>query len=100
MLAQAGDGIGIHIQRQRHAGASGQSLQIERAATGESIQNTCAADIGRQPVEQGFAHPVWCRAQALGVGEAKAPAAPVTTDRKSTRLNSSHVKISYAVFCL
>src|SRR5207302_7446617 len=26
------------------------------------------------------------------------PQAP--TDRKSTRLNSSHVKISYAVFCL
>src|SRR5690349_22621556 len=24
----------------------------------------------------------------------------VTTDRKSTRLNSSHVEISYAVFCL
>src|SRR5690606_41776843 len=24
----------------------------------------------------------------------------VSTDRKSTRLNSSHVKISYAVFCL
>src|SRR5436305_3497155 len=24
----------------------------------------------------------------------------VTTDRKSTRLNSSHVRISYAVFCL
>src|SRR5438067_7322940 len=24
----------------------------------------------------------------------------VTTDRKSTRLNSSHVSISYAVFCL
>src|SRR5690606_40718251 len=35
-----------------------------------------------------------------------APAAPrparglVPRDRKSTRLNSSHVKISYAVFCL
>src|SRR5690606_40985731 len=29
------------------------------------------------------------------------PAAlPVSRDRKSTRLNSSHVKISYAVFCL
>src|SRR5690606_39665285 len=26
--------------------------------------------------------------------------APTTLDRKSTRLNSSHVKISYAVFCL
>src|SRR5204862_8031923 len=25
---------------------------------------------------------------------------PVTGDRKSTRLNSSHVEISYAVFCL
>src|SRR5690606_40945325 len=25
---------------------------------------------------------------------------PVAGDRKSTRLNSSHVKISYAVFCL
>src|SRR5690606_39491247 len=25
--------------------------------------------------------------------------APVPEDRKSTRLNSSHVKISYAVFC-
>src|SRR5699024_12846379 len=28
----------------------------------------------------------------------RAPSAPV--DRKSTRLNSSHVSISYAVFCL
>src|SRR5690606_41473578 len=26
--------------------------------------------------------------------------AAITVDRKSTRLNSSHVKISYAVFCL
>src|SRR5690606_41214539 len=26
--------------------------------------------------------------------------APLRRDRKSTRLNSSHVKISYAVFCL
>src|SRR5256885_10179310 len=25
---------------------------------------------------------------------------PVSTDRKSTRLNSSHLVISYAVFCL
>src|SRR3712207_8308944 len=26
--------------------------------------------------------------------------APMVTDRKSTRLNSSHANISYAVFCL
>src|SRR5699024_12800172 len=29
-----------------------------------------------------------------------APTSPPPTDRKSTRLNSSHVSISYAVFCL
>src|SRR6202041_4126512 len=28
------------------------------------------------------------------------PAPPKCRDRKSTRLNSSHVEISYAVFCL
>src|SRR6266511_5458611 len=28
------------------------------------------------------------------------PPGPPRPDRKSTRLNSSHVKISYAVFCL
>src|SRR5690606_41866248 len=28
------------------------------------------------------------------------PASTAISDRKSTRLNSSHVKISYAVFCL
>src|SRR3712207_6853236 len=33
-------------------------------------------------------------AAALGLGEREAP------DRKSTRLNSSHANISYAVFCL
>src|SRR5690606_39501930 len=31
----------------------------------------------------------WATGRAAGIG-----------DRKSTRLNSSHVKISYAVFCL
>src|SRR5690606_41621433 len=30
----------------------------------------------------------------------RAVGVPGETDRKSTRLNSSHVKISYAVFCL
>src|SRR5436305_6245125 len=31
---------------------------------------------------------------------ARPPRPPATIDRKSTRLNSSHVRISYAVFCL
>src|SRR3712207_8513767 len=33
------------------------------------------------------------------VSSGKGPA-PATSDRKSTRLNSSHANISYAVFCL
>src|SRR5690554_7251862 len=45
--------------------------------------------------------------RSLGLGAAAAPvasSAPASArqplDRKSTRLNSSHVRISYAVFCL
>src|SRR2546426_8169802 len=37
---------------------------------------------------------------AAFVGTAKAPSATAAGDRKSTRLNSSHLVISYAVFCL
>src|SRR5207302_10410158 len=40
------------------------------------------------------------RRDLLGAGEVVAGAAYDCEDRKSTRLNSSHVKISYAVFCL
>src|SRR3712207_8878164 len=68
---------------------------------------------GQAPVEGGGGdvmprHP-WVR----GLGEGAAPAfqvvevletqdavAVVVQDRKSTRLNSSHANISYAVFCL
>src|SRR3712207_7340109 len=35
-----------------------------------------------------------------GVADALAGAGGVARDRKSTRLNSSHANISYAVFCL
>src|SRR5690606_41219642 len=42
------------------------------------------------------------RASVRGRGRPRRAARgePRPTDRKSTRLNSSHVKISYAVFCL
>src|SRR5690349_22096995 len=40
------------------------------------------------------------RPMAARPGSAPARRGPVLTDRKSTRLNSSHVEISYAVFCL
>src|SRR5690349_22188730 len=35
-----------------------------------------------------------------GRGRRRGPAGQEGQDRKSTRLNSSHVEISYAVFCL
>src|SRR5256885_5618610 len=40
------------------------------------------------------------RALALDPRDARAPRANDARDRKSTRLNSSHLVISYAVFCL
>src|SRR5438045_4927772 len=49
----------------------------------------------------------WCchtrRGPGPGPGAARAPPSrpgPCRRDRKSTRLNSSHLGISYAVFCL
>src|ERR1035441_6068086 len=39
-------------------------------------------------------------AEAIGVNAAKAGKSLEGIDRKSTRLNSSHLGISYAVFCL
>src|SRR5699024_12820713 len=46
-------------------------------------------------------HPLWCRRPAASAptSSRRTPRAP-RLDRKSTRLNSSHVSISYAVFCL
>src|SRR3989442_5476461 len=46
-----------------------------------------------QRVRQRFERPV------VGAGERETRSFPAE-DRKSTRLNSSHVRISYAVFCL
>src|SRR5207249_10020019 len=38
--------------------------------------------------------------QLLGIVDLVPPGVAAGVDRKSTRLNSSHVSISYAVFCL
>src|SRR5690625_6636516 len=44
--------------------------------------------------------PVLTPGGAAAVAAARAGSATAPRDRKSTRLNSSHVAISYAVFCL
>src|SRR3712207_8640712 len=49
-------------------------------------------------VTRSMAAPQWGRRRRFRGGEY--PRAAVSSDRKSTRLNSSHANISYAVFCL
>src|SRR5260221_9785992 len=44
--------------------------------------------------------PTCCCAAAMKSASRPSAAWPATQDRKSTRLNSSHTVISYAVFCL
>src|SRR5690606_41992369 len=53
------------------------------------------ADIAQVQVQNKLA-----RAQAILPEPVVRQGVAVSKDRKSTRLNSSHVKISYAVFCL
>src|SRR5690606_40967753 len=69
-------------------------LRSERRRAGQ----TAASDLGLGAETQ---HVSVLR--AVVVGERRGCILPRLTrdgDRKSTRLNSSHVKISYAVFCL
>src|SRR5690625_7075654 len=66
-------------------------------AAGEQVQPGEAAGEGAaRPVENLEDRAVLDQAASLEHGEVPAQG----QDRKSTRLNSSHVAISYAVFCL
>src|SRR5204863_7616704 len=74
------DALPISRRRPRaRANADGRDDRPERGAA--KIRNTPARRARRNPRGRGV----------------RAPRIP---DRKSTRLNSSHVEISYAVFCL
>src|SRR5271169_4346665 len=52
----------------------------------------------RHYIPKGLVTAIFCGGAGLGTSSGSANAAP--QDRKSTRLNSSHGSISYAVFCL
>src|SRR6266511_3964312 len=56
----------------------------------DSLRSTSLADLARADAQLATSNPT--APGALGRSNQR--------DRKSTRLNSSHVKISYAVFCL
>src|SRR5690554_7541952 len=53
-------------------------------------------------IDERFSFPIIPRRVKGGMGQSNVWYAdsPEMEDRKSTRLNSSHVRISYAVFCL
>src|SRR5436190_12222705 len=52
------------------------------------------------PISQPAATRLWDDVHPLDLGRAVVERADAAADRKSTRLNSSHTVISYAVFCL
>src|SRR5690606_21914659 len=96
---------------------AGQSLLDQNAlgVTGSVVQNRFFALLAQVVSDHGAIPLLQCQQPALdglagnAVGENLAFAlelgqrlvdAGIPQDRKSTRLNSSHVKISYAVFCL
>src|SRR3712207_7038535 len=61
--------------------------------------------VGRPGLHEPALQPDWPSRPVRARGAAPDPAAPAARartapDRKSTRLNSSHANISYAVFCL
>src|SRR5690606_36386184 len=58
------------------------------------------AEVRRQNREVGRVLRLGAAAGRAAVSAMPVPTVQEAQDRKSTRLNSSHVKISYAVFCL
>src|SRR5439155_14694329 len=74
------------------SGAAGGRCDAPPAASSTARKTRAAAPIASPPRAADF------QARSAPPDAASADAAAI--DRKSTRLNSSHVAISYAVFCL
>src|SRR2546427_2759467 len=78
---------------------SGVNLTISRVALSARTESRCASTV----TDWGFEKRLPVRASSRPMPTAFDSDTPVVlsrTDRKSTRLNSSHSQISYAVFCL
>src|SRR5256885_9032181 len=64
------------------------STKVEAAVRGRRLHRADTTGVGAEEIDLGIVAAVF------------GPHVQVAADRKSTRLNSSHLVISYAVFCL
>src|SRR5579872_5880091 len=108
-----GDGLGGRDVESRRVGLGRENMALEaepRRRHSEHAPELAAAQdadrrAGRKPhraslsVGRSATASLWARRQASSRA-ASAGFSSARIDRKSTRLNSSHVRISYAVFCL
>src|SRR5207302_5891703 len=69
-------------------------------AVGQNFVKSVGLDLDDGAQNAGTVEKMMLKVIGISVGVAKREDFLLAADRKSTRLNSSHVKISYAVFCL
>src|SRR5690606_40529449 len=96
--------------RSPHAGPMSVAFGLSYAAVGKSLHTHAAHAQGHGPTDSSAQRSRLCSVPpATTAIVQRAPcrytgnwvfSSQLSLDRKSTRLNSSHVKISYAVFCL
>src|SRR5437667_4820483 len=72
----------------------------EKKADASQAQAATPAPAAATPAAPAAPAAAVVEVKMTGNGTTKAAFEPATLDRKSTRLNSSHITISYAVFCL
>src|SRR5690606_41204379 len=95
-LVESDDRQGGHTELERAAvkGRDG-VLELQQRNAGERVRRALYALAAEYSTIA-----AWSCIDARNLDQAQRHLNESATDRKSTRLNSSHVKISYAVFCL
>src|SRR5690606_41973934 len=95
------------VSRRRAPAPAGQPRLRRKPPLGEEhLQLFTGQELTSHPLPPPFSRPPGpeaphrARRHQAGRPGARRPPRGFPEDRKSTRLNSSHVKISYAVFCL